>query len=564
MKKLRWQIVLVVIALVAIAALIFGNNPISRAVVQEATQGGVYTEGLVGTPSRFNPLLDYYNPIDRDIDRLLFSRMIVFDSYGKPTPDLAVSWGVNVKGDIFNITLRQDVLWHDGKQVTTQDVLFTIELMRSPEVPLPPDIIALWNSVEVEAFDDYNLQIRLTEPYSPFIDYLSFGILPKHLFEDKTIQQIIDDPINLSPVGSGPFVLDEVVTEDGRILEVLLEANEDYYFGRPNLDQIVFRYYSSTAEALTAYQNNQIQGINSIDHDSLQEVLNEPTLNVYTARLPQMSIILLNLDNGQVPFFQDSQIRQGLLQALNRQWMIDQALQGQALIAHSPILPGTWAFYDQIDTYPFDSTLAVDKFINAGYILSSVGGAARTNEEGAALSFDLVYPDSSKFQSIADMIQQDWANVGVEVNLIPVDFETLMTAYLEPRQYQAALVDLSMFATPDPDPYPFWHQSQINVGQNYSKWNDRRASEYLERARTTPNMDERQRLYRNFQIHFSRELPALPLFFPVYNFAVAEEIRGIRVGPLFDSSDRFLTIIDWFILSRPGVQDVLVPTEEGQ
>jgi peptide/nickel transport system substrate-binding protein len=121
---------------------------------------------------------------------------------------------------------------------------------------------------------------------------------------------------------------------------------------------------------------------------------------------------------------------------------------------------------------------------------------------------------------------------------------------LEPRLYQAALIDLNLTRSPDPDPYPFWHQTQITGGQNYSKWDDFQVSEYLEQGRVVVDIGERTKNYRNFQVRFSQELPALPLFYPVYVYGVDAEVQGVSMGPLFDPSDRFSLINRWFLVAR--------------
>ena len=124
---------------------------------------------------------------------------------GNPQPDLAESFGVSISADVFNVTLRRNALWHDGIPVTAEDVLFTVDLMRNAEMPIPADIRDLWNSVEVVAFDALNIQFRLKEPYSPFIDYLSFGILPKHILGGKSPQEIINDSYNLAPANLSSY-----------------------------------------------------------------------------------------------------------------------------------------------------------------------------------------------------------------------------------------------------------------------------------------------------------------------------------------------------------------------
>ena len=114
------------------------------------------------------------------------------------------------------------------------------------------------------------------------------------------------------------------------------------------------------------------------------------------------------------------------------------------------------------------------------------------------------------------------------------------------------MVDLNLARTPDPDPYPFWDQAQATGGQNYSQWDNRVASEYLEQARITIDMAERTNFYRNFQVIFDDAMPALPLFYPVYTYAVDKQVQGVRMGPLIDRSDRMATIQDWFLaIKRP-------------
>jgi peptide/nickel transport system substrate-binding protein len=126
---------------------------------------------------------------------------------------------------------------------------------------------------------------------------------------------------------------------------------------------------------------------------------------------------------------------------------------------------------------------------------------------------------------------------------------------LSQKNYQAALVDFNFTDMPDPDPYPMWDQAQITGGQNYSQWDNRIASEYLEDARVNPDLDTRTKLYRNFQVIFSQELPALPIYYPVYSYAVNSQVSGVRMGPIWDSSDRFSTILEWYLLaSKPQSQ----------
>lgn len=562
MKKMRWQILILVLALVAIGVLLIGQQPniLPTSPEVEPTTGGVYAEGLIGSLGRLNPVLDFYNQPDRDVDRLLFSSLLRFNDRGLPVHDLVESMGISQDGRIYNFSIRENVVWHDGKPLTSEDVVFTIEMLRSPDLPIPEDIRALWETVEVEALNEYTLQFRLPEPFSPFQDYLTFGILPKHILGDIPASEMVNAEFNLQPVGSGPFMFDSILGEGDQISGVVLTPNPDYYAEPPFIEEFIFRYYPDHQTAVTAYQEGEIQGISRITNEILPAALQAPGLNLYSGPIPLLSIIFLNLDNPEVPFLQDGSIRRALYMGLNRQHMIDGLLGSQAILAHGPIFPNSWAYYAGIEHVPYDAEGAIRILREAGYTIPATGGSVRTNEEGQALNIELVYPEDSSYEPIAQAIASDWRAIGVGVELNPMPYEDVVSAYLEPRAYQAALVDLNFSRTPDPDPYPFWHQAQITGGQNYAKWDDRQASEYLEQARIEVDIEERTRLYNNFQVRFASELPSLPLFYPIYNYAVDEQIQGVTMGPLYDPSDRLVTAPQWFLLAgRAPVENTPTP-----
>ncbi|HJQ15354.1 MAG TPA: ABC transporter substrate-binding protein, partial [Anaerolineales bacterium] len=128
MKQLRWQILVVLVTLGIVAVLLFSQQSptITGPILPQPEQGGVYTEGLVGSLGRLNPLLDWNNVADRSVDRLLFTGLIRFNERGLPEADLAEAWGVAQDGTVYNFSIRQNAVWHDGTPVTSDDVMFTI------------------------------------------------------------------------------------------------------------------------------------------------------------------------------------------------------------------------------------------------------------------------------------------------------------------------------------------------------------------------------------------------------------------------------------------------------
>ena len=559
-KKLRWQILIIVLALVVIGVVLWGQQ--AEPVLVEApepTSGGLYTEGIVGSLTRLNPLLAVFNPPDQDPSRLLFNGLIQFDSIGLPQPDLSNSWGISRNGDVYNFSIRTDAFWHDGQPVTSTDVIFTVNLLKDPDFPVPADLANFWAEIEAEALDEQTIQFRLPEAFAPFLDYLDFGILPAHLLGNLSAQEIVDAPYNLQPVGTGPFQFDKLIIDDDQITGVVLKKNREFYGEDAFLDQVAFLYYPDSQAVWEAYLAGEIQGIGEIPEDLLEEALIDENLNLYTSRLPQISLVLLNLDNPETPYFQDVEMRKALLHGINRQYLVDHLKQGQAIIADGPIFPKTWAYLENLPRYDFDPEKAIEIIRDLGFTFPGEGGLARTNEDGDRLSVELIYPETGLHSQIAQAIQENWTALGFDVILEPLPYEDLI-AKLDDRDYEVALVDLNLTSMPDPDPYPFWHQTQATGGQNYSMWNDRRASEYLEQARIILDTSERARLYKNFQVRFHEQLPALPLYYPVYTYGVSDDVKGVRIGPIFEPSDRLETITDWyFFVEVPGG---LVPTED--
>lgn len=558
MKRLRWQILVVLATVIIVAVLLLSQQPVVSSNVTQAAVGGVYTEGLVGALGRLNPLLDWNNPADRDVDRLIFSGLVKFDSHGLPQADLAESWGTSEDGTIYNFTIRSNAEWQDGTPVTSDDVIFTIDLIKTSSL-FPQDIKDLWGKIDVKKLNDKNLKFTLPEPFAPFLDYATFGILPKHLLESTPPGQLDSAAFNINPVGTGAYRFDHLLVDSGRITGVVLTANDKYYNEEPYIQQVVFRYYPDAKSAYDAFQQGEVLGVSDLTPDILPAALADPNLSVYTSRLPQMSIILLNLNNSEVPFLQNANVRKALMLGLNRDYLVSNFLKGQAVVADGPILPGSWAHYDGLKHIDYDPETAVSMLKDEGYVIPASGGTVRA-KDNVALNFTLVHPNDSLHTQIAQAIQQQWLQIGVQVNLQAVPYDQIIPAYLAPRTYQAALVDLNIARTPDPDPYPFWHQSEASGGQNYSQWDNRAASEYLEQARTETDFTVRTRLYRNFQVVFEKELPSLPLYYPVYNYGVDAQVRGVQVAPLYDTSDRLAFINDWYLVTRRALEETPQPS----
>lgn len=554
MGRLRWQLIIALGGLVLVAALLLTQAPGAEPTASEPVRGGTYAEAIVGTPSRLNPVLDVLNPVDRDVDRLMFTGLVRFDSQGAPQPDLAVNWAISADGTTYNVTLRDDARWHDGVQVTSDDIIYTFSKLQDEDYPGPSDLRAMWAQISLTKIDARTVQFKLPEPFAPFLDYLSIGLLPDHLLRGVTAGQLVDHPVNLQPVGTGPFRFAGFEVEAGRIIRVSLSVNSDFYRQPAYLERVDFVFFDTQAEALQAYQAGAVQGISGATGEVLRSLLSDSETNVYSARLPSAGIVFLNTRHPEKTFLADKRVRQALLLGINRQSIIDRFYLGQAVVATGPVLPGTWAYAAGLEPLPFDPERAAAQLDAAGWRIP-VGAAPGTPEfirsqDELPLAFELLHADDPTHEAVARALQDYWRQLGIVVTLRAAPASSLLDEALEPRAFEAVLADLDLSRYPDPDPYPFWHDAQAEAGQNYSGFSDRNTSIWLEQARTTPDIRKRADLYRSFEYRFQDQVPSLFLFHPVYTTAIRPQVLGVTIGPMVDSSDRFNSVESWYVLAR--------------
>lgn len=538
-RHIRWQAILTFTG-IAMTMAFLGFLAFSRTSVIVPDVGGTYIEGIAGTPQFINPLLAQYNPVDQDLTALIFNGLTRFNGQGELEPDLAKSWTISDDGLVYVFKLRNDIRWQDNKPLTAADVIFTINLMQDPDFPGVPYLGNLWRTVTVEQLDDYTIRFSLTEPFPAFADFTTIGILPQHLLADMSARELLNHPFNLKPLGTGPFKLDEINTEFARLL-----VNPLYFGSKPRLTQVQLRFYPNYQENIAAYQAGTVQGVSFIPPQAIPAVQVIDSLNLYTARLSGYEIIYLNLqDLANAPFFQEVKIRQALMLALDRQAIIDQALHGQGLLANGPIRSWNWAYNADQPIINFDPAKAGELLDQAGWRDSDSDGLR--DQEGRSLAFNLLTSDDPDRVKVAEAASKQWRQVGIGASVEVVGAG--LGDRLAKHQFQAALAEVLL--TGDPDPYPFWHQAQIEGGQNYAGWSNDEASMLLEQARAVTDKGRRSDLYFQFQKIFAEQLPSLILFHPVYTYGVSREVHDVQLGPMTYPNDRFRTIANWYLLTR--------------
>ncbi len=555
-RRIRWQVILLgaglLLAALAGAFMLIFQPPTPVGPIDISySQTQTYSEGIVGQPQWVNPLLAT-SQADRDLTALVFSGLTHIDEYGQPSPDLAEKWEVSPDGLTYTFHLRRGITWHDGAPFTADDVAFTMSLLRDPSFPGPADLGAFWQTVETYADDPSTVRFVLTQPLAAFPEYTTIGILPVHILGGIKAADLPKDPSNLSPIGTGRLQWLAQAKQFG-YTTVQLKPYPGYYdrTRAVHLSAVELRFYQNSNSAFSALSRSEIEAMGDLTVAQLNSALPSKRLSVYSTRRPSYAAIIFNQGaSARLPFFTDPMVRRALGMALDKRAILSQVLPQQALPASSTILPGTWAYDSSLTPIPFDTAGAAAQLDQTGWPLA---GGVRAHEN-IKLSFNLLAADNPTDRQFGQLVVQAWKALGVDASLQTVSAEQLIKRLQsapgdQGRDFDAALIEFGQGSLADPDPYPFWHETQIKDGQNYSGFADRDISEMLEIARKDPNGVRRAELYRAFQQMFEDRAAAIILYNPLYHYAVSCQVQGVQLMILADPSDRFRNMQDWHILA---------------
>lgn len=542
--------ILILIAGVFLLAFLIVRFVVPNATLSGGNANSTYVEAVNGTPRAINPLLCDMNEADRDLCSLTFSGLTKFDASGEVVPDLA-TWSIS-NGISYTFKLRADARWHDGVPVTADDVLFTISLLQAPSFPGRPDVGALWQSVKASKRDNFTVDLALAQPFAPFLDFTTIGLLPQHVLSGTQSATLRELPFNTQPIGNGAWRVIQVNTNAGRISTITLEpsAYRPPDSPKPKLSRLIFRYYNSAQAALDAFDNNEVDGVATIPIDQVARAQAQSNMTLHTARQAHTGAIIINQrkDSGTLALT-DRAVRQALAYALDRERLIREAMVGQATIANSLFTPDTWAFKSDVKSYSFDRDRAIQLLRSAGYELRVVAPSPNEvwQKDGEPVAFTLTAPDEVAYKPIAEAIAKQWRELGIVVEVQYT--RNIVRDSLNGRQFQVALVEFDNAG--DPDPYALWHASQMGVsGQNYTGYDNKDVNSWLEEARQTTEQAKRIELYYKFQDALADDVPAIPLYYSVYRFGVANYVQGIQLPLIATTSDRFRNINDWQIVNR--------------
>lgn len=522
--------------------------------VEIPADGGSLTEGIVGTPRFINPLLAV-SDVDRDIINLIYSGLMRPDNNGGLIPDLAEKFEISQDGLSYTFTLKPDLIWQDGKPLTTDDIIFTIQQAKDQNLKSPKR--ANWEGVEIEKIDDRLFRFVLKKPYAPFLENTIIGILPKHIWNNAISEQMSFSEFNIEPIGSGPYKIENIKrNSSGIITSCELSPNKNFALEKPHIKKITFRFYSSEKEILNAYQRGEINSISAISPKTTKEIAKNNS-NLITPLLSRAFGIFFNQNNAPVLSYKE--VRQALNAAIDKKKIVEEVIHGFGIKLDYPVPAGTFGAIKEEENAepPLNDTITQAKNIlkNNGWTFNEKENIwqktipsinNKKKKETIKLEFSLSTSDTPELKQTAEILKSMWEKIGAKITIKIFEIGDLNQNVIRPRKYDALL--FGEILGREPDLFAFWHSSQRNdPGLNIAMYANVKTDKLLEEARITFDDEKRREKYEEFQKEIIKDLPVIFLYSPEFIYLLPDNVRGVKMKSITISSERFSQIYKWYV-----------------
>lgn len=544
------QILLLLFILVAVSGTVLWQRQAGVNAEEVPKAGGSYTEGLVGSPQHLNPLLAPANDVDLDLAQIIYDGLYEFDSNLNLQPNLAAALPeISPDGKTYTIKLKDNAVWHDGQKLTADDAVFTYQLIQDPKYNSP--LRFSWDRVSVEKLDERTLKLGIRESSATFIANLTVGILPKHIWESVAPENFALSMFNLEPIGSGPFQVSELKRgRSGNVRSITLKPFKQYYKAGPYLEKLNFEFYETTDDLISTYQARGIDGLGYVPFDRNLFIKARQGRSQFTLTLPQYQAVFINPTKNPAPL-SDPKVRLALARSVNKKKIIDEVYADQAEEAYGPILPGHLGYHEQIpgaEMNIYDPEQARRLLEEAGWLMDAETGF-RKDKLGRIITLELVTSNFSPNIRVAEQLKAMWQEIGVQVILKIETITDLEKNFIRPRNYELLLFSENVGA--DPDPFPFWHSSQVrDPGLNLTTFAVPEVDRLLVEGRRNQPPEDRAAKYRRFQELFVGQVPAIFITRGVFVYNIPAELKGVKLNTVVTPADRFWNIEEWHLKTK--------------
>jgi peptide/nickel transport system substrate-binding protein len=482
--------------------------------------GDAVIEGTIGEASTLIPVLAS-DAASHSVAGQIYNGLVKYDKNIKLVGDLAESFQVSPDGLTITFHLRRGVRWHDGMPFTSRDVRYTYQVIIDPKTPTA--YAEDFKQVQqLTTPDDHTVVVKYATPFAPALASWGSAILPAHLLEGKDITR---SELARKPVGTGPYRFKEWIAGQ----KIVLEANKDYFEGRPYIDRYVYRIIPDTS---TMYMELKAGGVDLMSLTPVQYARQTATERFTTRfnkyRYPSSGYLYMGY-NLRHPLFGDKRVRQAITAAINKDELIHGVLFGMGQKSHGPIVPGRWAYNPNVKDIPYDPALAAKLLQEAGWNGKNSEGILLKN--GKPFQFTILTNQGNQQRLLtAQIVQQRLRTVGIDVKIRIVEWATFLKEYIDKGNFEVVM--LAWNISQDPDMYDIWHSSKTKPGElNFVGYRNPEVDRLLVEGRSTFDLEKRKLAYFRIQEILADDQPYTFLYVPDALPVVNARIRGIEPAP---------------------------------
>lgn len=487
-----------------------------------------------GSPEGFNPALYTSGTTFDASSRQVFNKLVEFKlGTTEVEPSLAESYSVSDDGLEYTFKLRKGVKFHDTKYFSpsrdfnADDVMFSF--MRQWKEDHPYNKISggdyrYWGYMSmtdllksIEKIDDYTVKFTLNQPEAPFIANMAMDFASIHSAEyaDQMMAAGSPEKVDLEPIGTGPFKY-QVYQKDAVIR---YQAHDDYFNGRAKIDTLVFSITQDNSVAfqkLKAGECHMMPYPNPADLAAMEE---DPDIKLKSQEGLNVGYLAFNTEKDP---FGDKRVRQALNMAVNKQAIMDVVFQGAGRVAKNPIPPTMWSYNDSIQDYEYNP----DK---AKALLAEAGVSGLKTDIWA---MPVQRPYNPNARRMAELIQADWAKIGVEAEIVSMEWGEYLTRTKEGAHQTMLLGWTGDNGDPDNFMYVLLGCDAAKTGGNRARWCNQEFEQLLRDAKQTTDTAVRTANYEKAQTIFKEEAPWITIAHSVVYKPMRKEVEGFVVDPL--------------------------------
>ncbi|HDR6956963.1 MULTISPECIES: ABC transporter substrate-binding protein [Bacillus cereus group] len=471
---------------------------------------------VVGISKPGGVFLPYFqqNGWDGNVTSVIFASLVSTDKQGKPIPELAEKWDVSSDQLTYTFHLRKDLKFSDGSPLTADDVAFTLTLLHDKAYEGEVDISQYAvkggkeykegkaTSIEgIQVVDPQTIKITTEKVNSQAIFVLGGTVLSKAYYgkdyKQNTSLDYLKDLYG-KPLAAGPYKFEKYIPGQ----EVRFVANENYYAGKPKIQNFIYKITSSDTK-LQLFQTGEV------DHTGLgtgDEVLEQAKAlefaNIQIETAPSFSYIYMN---NNKPYLKDKKVRQALIYGLDRKKYVDTALKGYGTVANVPIHPTSWAYTEEgVNKYEYDKEKAKKLLDEAGW---KVGSDGIREKDGQKLKLSYFGPSSAKDSDLLIPIaKENYKEIGVEFNPEFMDFNTMLSK-VNKGDYDLASVSTPI--TSDPSETAGEYLSTAN--ETSLGYKNAKVDELIQKGIETVDIEKRKPIYKELYKELSDDPPVILL-----------------------------------------------------